>query len=95
VLAVESRIQSDNFPSQFQPLAVNMNTLVFVVAAADYEMSFSIMNTTITCARSSVLLKTTAILMLICLVGLPITEFNPEEYNKEWLKFHSHTAYIS
>jgi hypothetical protein len=43
VLVVESRTQSDNFPRQFEPLAVNMNTLVLVMSAADYEMSLSIM----------------------------------------------------
>lgn len=95
MLAVESWVQSNNFPSQFQPLAVNMNTFVLVMSAADYELSFSIMNTSITCVRSSVLLKTTTILMFICLVGLAISEFRPEDYMKQWLKFHSHIAYIS
>jgi hypothetical protein len=42
------------------------------------------------------LLKTAAALMSISLVGPPISEFNPENYVKEWLKKgHCHAGYKS
>jgi hypothetical protein len=74
----------DNFPSGFQPLAAAVNTLI--ISTAECERSFSNMNTTISCVRCSILLKPAAALMFISLVGHPISEFNPENYVKEWLK---------
>jgi hypothetical protein len=54
------------------------------------------MNTTISCVESLMLLKTVAALMFISLVGPPISEFNPENYVKEWLKkSHRHADYTS
>jgi hypothetical protein len=43
-----------------------------------------------------VLLKTADALMFISLVGPPVSEFNPENYVKEWLeKGHRHVDYTS
>jgi hypothetical protein len=51
----------DNFPSEFQPLAAAVNTLI--ISTAECEQSFSTVNSTISCVRSSMLLKTAAALM--------------------------------
>jgi hypothetical protein len=77
----------DNFPSDFQPHAAAVNTLV--ISTTECEWSLSNMNTTISCVRSLVLLKTAAALMFISLVGPSIRGFNPENYVKEWLKKRS------
>jgi hypothetical protein len=76
----------DNFPNEFQPLAAAVNTLI--ISTVECERSFSNMNTTISCVRSSMLLKTAAALMFISLVGHPISEFNPN-YVEEWQKKRS------
>jgi hypothetical protein len=84
----------DNFPSEFQPFASAVNTLI--ISTAECERSSSTVNTNSSCVRSSTLLKTAAALMLISLVGPPISEFNPENYVKEWLKKgHRHADYTS
>jgi hypothetical protein len=63
-----------NFPSEFQPFAAAVNTLI--ISTTECERSFSAINTTIYCVRSSMLLKTAPVLMFISLVGPPISEFN-------------------
>jgi hypothetical protein len=78
----------DSFPSEFQLLALAVNTLI--ISSAECEQLFHAMNTTIFCVQSSALLRTAAVLMFMSLVGPPLREFNKKNCVKEWLKSHHH-----
>jgi hypothetical protein len=72
------------YPDELKPLITAANTSM--ISTAECEGTFSNMNNIISAIRSSMLLKTTASLMLISSVGPSLSAFEAEYYVKEWIK---------
>jgi hypothetical protein len=62
------------------------------ISFSECERGFSQMNQTVTPERSSLLVKTVAILLFIIIVGPPLTLFDPTNYVKTWLLRGHHSV---
>lgn len=77
---------------EFQKLINIANT--FCVSSADAERGFSLMNIIMTDIRNRLKIETTADLMLIRSINMPVTELNPKECVKIWLTSHNSASSI-
>ena len=70
-------------PDGLKGLLAAVNTLP--ISSAECERGFSQMNLICTADRASLLISTISWLLFLCLVGPPLSSFNPTPYVKSWL----------
>ncbi|XP_060767543.1 E3 SUMO-protein ligase KIAA1586-like [Neoarius graeffei] len=70
-------------PDGLKDLLAAVNTVP--ISSAECERGFSQMNLICTANRASLLPSTIASLLFLCLVGPPLTQFNPIPYVKSWI----------
>ena len=62
------------------------------VSTAECERAFSLTNTILTPKRNRMTFSNLSSLMFISIIGPPITQFQPRQYAKNWLKRGHHGA---
>lgn len=70
-------------PDELKGLLAAINTVP--ISSAECERGFSQMNLICTANRSALLPSTISTLLFLCLVGPPLTRFNPIPYVKSWI----------
>ncbi|CAM1298792.1 KIAA1586 (predicted) [Pycnogonum litorale] len=79
-------MEKENIPSDLTPLLTCVKTIL--CSSAECERDFSLMNVIVSDLRSSLLVKSTASLMMVSINGPPLSIWKPGKHVKSWLLHH-------